>query len=247
MELTNQEDMVNELYNSNTEDKLDVSIENEDEENDENDSGWNDMESEIKELNLAWKNDSQFEKTKQGPYMKSKTPKSTYYDKYRPTGIFTKAAVGTKKITSFFTSSQPLDPNNLEEISDDSDSEPNSYTFMINRKANDLKKQLEQNHNKLMVKEYNYKRAIFEYFILLSKNNGHGKIKASLDVARKVFIDGNVWKAQKIRYLMKYWLLNDKLPLSRHGKHQKTIKIIDDEDIGDKCHIWIRSQNFKDL
>ncbi|CAG8761604.1 25472_t:CDS:2 [Dentiscutata erythropus] len=175
MELTDQEDMVNELYNSNTEDELDISIENGGEKN----SGWN-------------KYNDQFEKTKRGPYMKGKTPKSTYYDKYGPTGIFTKAAVGTKKITSFFTSSQPLDPNDLEEISDDSDSEPDSYTLTINRKANNLKKQLEQNHNKLTVKEYNYKRAIFEYLILLSKNNGRGKIKASLDVARKVFIDGNV-------------------------------------------------------
>ncbi|CAG8665918.1 23804_t:CDS:2, partial [Dentiscutata erythropus] len=211
MELTDQENIVNELYNSDTEDELDVSIENGGEKN----GGWN-------KYNELDKNDSQFEKTKRGLYMKGKTPKSTYYDKYRPT-----------------------DPNDLEEISDDSDSEPDLYTFTINRKANDLKKQLEQNYNKLMVKEYNYKRAIFEYLILLSKNNGRRKIKASLDVARKVFIDGNMWKARKIRYFTKYWLLNDKLPLSRHRKHQKTIRIIDDEDIGDKCHIWIRSQNFK--
>ncbi|KAF0442639.1 dde family endonuclease, partial [Gigaspora margarita] len=238
--------MVNEfseLYNSDTEDELDINNEH----GDENDSGWDDMESEIKELNLEWKNDSQFEKTKQGPYMKRKTPKSTYYDKYGPNGIFTKAAVGTKKITSFFTSSQLSDQNDLEEIEifDDSDSKPDSYALMINKKANDLKKELEQNHSKLTVKEYNYKRAIFEYLILLSKNNGHRKIKASLDIARKVFIDGNIWKARKIRYLTEYWLLNDKLPLSKHGKHQKTIRIINDEDIGEKCHIWIRSQNFK--
>ncbi|CAG8831287.1 5184_t:CDS:1, partial [Gigaspora rosea] len=116
---------------------------------DENDSGWDDtenMENEINELNLVWKNDSQLEKTKRGPYMKGKTPKSTYYDKYGPNSIFTKAAVSAKKITSFFTSSQPSDSNYLKEISDDSDSEPESYVHMINKKANDLKKHLEQNH-----------------------------------------------------------------------------------------------------
>ncbi|CAG8724465.1 10503_t:CDS:2, partial [Cetraspora pellucida] len=145
---------------------------------DEEDSGWDDTENIETEC---------------------KTPKSTYYDKYGPNGIFTKAAVGTKKITSFFnnvgpqiTNSQPLEPNELDEISNDSGSETDSYASEIN------------------------KRAIYEYLCLLSKNNGHGKIKASLE-----------------------------LPLSRHGKHQKTIRIIDDEDIKNKCHIWIRSQNFE--
>ncbi|CAG8665934.1 23805_t:CDS:2 [Dentiscutata erythropus] len=155
-----------------TEDELDVSIKNGGEEN----GGWNKY-NELNVSDLEWGDEDD----------------SGWDDmEIRPTGIFTKAAVGTKKITSFFTSSQPLDPNNLEEISDDSNSEPDSYTLMINRKANDLKKQLKQNHNKLIVKEYNYKKAIFEYLILLSKNNRREKIKASLDVARKVFIDGNV-------------------------------------------------------
>ncbi|KAF0369722.1 hypothetical protein F8M41_013439 [Gigaspora margarita] len=168
-DLTDQEDMVNEfseLYNSDTEGELDINNEHggkkegswnkynneldvsDLEWGDEDDSRWDNMESEIKELNLEWKNDSQFEKTKRGPYMKGKTPKSTYYNKYGPNGIFTKAAVGTKKITSFFTSPQLSDQNDLEEIeiSDDSDSEPDSYALMINKKANDLKKELEQNH-----------------------------------------------------------------------------------------------------
>ncbi|CAG8654000.1 12335_t:CDS:2, partial [Racocetra persica] len=75
--------------------KLDISDE---EWGDEDNSRWDYIKSKIKELNL-----------------------STYYDKYRPNSIFTKAAVKTKKITSFFTNSQPSNPNNLEEISDDSD------------------------------------------------------------------------------------------------------------------------------
>src|SRR4051794_11593020 len=67
-----------------------------------------DMEEEIKinqklkELKLEWKENVQLEKTKRGPYMKGKTPKSTYYDKYGPSGSFTKAAAGNEKITSLF-------------------------------------------------------------------------------------------------------------------------------------------------
>ncbi|CAG8795727.1 25272_t:CDS:2, partial [Gigaspora margarita] len=117
--------------------------------------------------------------------------------------------------------SQPLESNDLDidEISSNLESETNSYTYKINKKIEDLKKEFEQNHNKLTIKEYCYKRAIFEYLSLLSYNNGHGKIKASLEISQKVFINGE------------YWLLNNKLPQSRHGKYQKTIRIIDDEDI----------------
>ncbi|CAG8768886.1 38275_t:CDS:2, partial [Gigaspora margarita] len=202
------------------EDELNINIRNESKDvewGDKEDSGWDDIENIETELNLMWKNDSQLEKIK-------------------------RAAASSKKITSFFNNvesqvanSQPLESNDLDvdEISSDSESKTNSYTYKINKKIEDLKKELEQNHNKLTVKEYSYKRAIFEYLSLLSYNNGRGKIKASLEVSRKVFIDGE------------YWLLNDKLPQSRHGKHQKTIRIIDDEDIKSQCHIWIRSQNFK--
>ncbi|PKK55757.1 hypothetical protein RhiirC2_801582 [Rhizophagus irregularis] len=109
----------------------------------------------------------------------SKTPKSTYYDKYGPSGSLTKVAAGTKKITNFFN--------------------------------NNLKEQLEKQHNQLTVIEYNYKRVIFEYLTLLNNNNRREK----------------------------YWLLNNKLPESRYGKHQKMIRVIDDEDVAERCHIWI--------
>ncbi|CAG8707310.1 15191_t:CDS:1, partial [Dentiscutata heterogama] len=54
---------------------------------------------------------------------------------------------------------------------------------------------------------------------LLSNNNSRGKIKASLEIVQKVFIDSGMWKARTIRYFTEYWLFNDKLPSSRHGKH----------------------------
>ncbi|CAB5194307.1 unnamed protein product [Rhizophagus irregularis] len=85
----------------------------------------------------------------------------------------------------------------------------------------DLKEQLEKQHNQLTVVEYNYKRAIFEYLTLLNNNNGHGRIDISLEVARKIFIDGGVWKARKIQNLTKYWLLNNKLPESKIGNIKK--------------------------
>ncbi|CAG8845703.1 19016_t:CDS:2, partial [Gigaspora margarita] len=179
------------------------------------------------------KNNSQLEKIKCGLYFKSKTLMLTYYNKYEPNGSFTNATAGTKKITSFFNNiklqianSQPLESNDLDvnEISSDSESETNSYTYKINKKTKNLKKQLEQNHNELTVKEYNYKRVIFEYLSLLSYNNGCGKIKASLEVYERSLL---------------------MLLPSRHGKYQKTIRIIDDKDIKSQCYIWIRSQNFK--
>ncbi|CAG8634879.1 9973_t:CDS:2 [Dentiscutata heterogama] len=167
----NLEDEFGELYNSDREGELNVSDRKE-----SKDDSWNKYD----ELNVS----------------DLETPKLTYYDKYGPNGIFTKAAVGTKKITSFFNNIETqvinLQPNELDKASSDLESETNLYVYKINKRTKDLKKQLEQNHGTLTVKEYNYKRAIFEYFSLLSNNNSRGKIKASLEVARKVFIDGGV-------------------------------------------------------
>src|SRR5436853_2587601 len=33
--------------------------------------------------------------------------------------------------------------------------------------------------------------------------------------------------------------------ISFQGKHQKSIRLIDDEDVAEKCHVWIRDQNYK--
>ncbi|CAI2197823.1 876_t:CDS:2, partial [Funneliformis geosporum] len=40
-----------------------------------------------------------------------------------------------------------------------------------------------------------------------------------------------------------YWLQYNHLLISHQGKHQKTVRLIDDEDIAEKCHTWIRSQS----
>ena len=58
--------------------------------------------------------------------MKGKTPNSTYYDKYGPSGTFTKAAEGSQKITDFFQSKESENlPGDWEKIMDDEDDEDN--------------------------------------------------------------------------------------------------------------------------
>ncbi|RIA96561.1 hypothetical protein C1645_815245 [Glomus cerebriforme] len=67
-------------------------------------------------------------------------------------------------------------------------------------------------------------------------------MKASMEAMRLVFIGGGPYKARSIRYWANYWLHYNHLPVNHQGKHKKTIRLIDDEDIAEKCHTWIRSQ-----
>ena len=173
---------------------------------DDDDSRWDDLKNredenkiyqKLKGLDLVQKNDNKLENTKRRPYKIGKTPKSTHYDKYGPNGSFTKAAAGTKKITSFFmknntqiTDSQSSEPIKIDTLSDSESEVIDPYTYRINEKFQELKEQLEKHHDQLIIFEYNYKRAIFEYLTLLNDNNRHGRINASLEVAQKVFIDG---------------------------------------------------------
>jgi hypothetical protein len=152
---------------------------------------------ELTESKLTWKKNNQFEKMKRGQYLKGKTPKSTYYDKYGPNGLFTKAAADTQKITNFFkvSSIQDTESNsnnpNLDQTLSDSDDEAECCTYQIDERIRSLKEQLEKQHRKMSVIEYNSKRAIFEYLTRLDS----GKMHASLEAAKIVFVDGGPWKA----------------------------------------------------
>ena len=138
-----------------------------------------------------------------------------------------------------------MDQNTETESEQSESDEEDLYEInKINANIKALKEELEGHHNKMKVNEYNKKRAIFEYLKLLDKN-GAGKVKASLNAAQMVFIDGGVWKARQIRYWANYWLFHNALPTSFQGKHQKSIRLIDDEDVAEKCHVWIRDQNYK--
>jgi len=168
--------------------------------------------------------------------------KSTYFDKYGPSGCFTKAAKGTAKISTFMNihRSTPID---FEEILDDVEDEEQN-PLDLNEKIENLRIELKERQKSLSAAEYTKKRAIFEYLIRLD-DNGKGKMKASMESARLVFIESASYysyKARSIRYWAKYWLQYNHLPVSHQGKHKKTIRLIDDEDIVEQCHTWIRSQ-----
>ncbi|CAI2177240.1 12061_t:CDS:2 [Funneliformis geosporum] len=147
---------------------------------DDDGSRWEDeidfeKEKNIQLKELEWNADNEFEEKKRGPYKIGKTPKLTYYDKWSPSGSFTKSAIGTSKITSEQNESEEEDLYEMNKI---------------NTKIKDLKEELEGHHNKMK-------------------------------------------------------LLYNVLPVSFQEKHQKTIRLIDDEDVTEKYHIWIQDQHYK--
>ncbi|PKK65430.1 hypothetical protein RhiirC2_786171 [Rhizophagus irregularis] len=104
--------------------------------------------------NEDWDDDDN-KKIKREPYKIGKTPKSTYYDKYGPSGSLTKAAAGTKKITNFFNNSdtqatdlQLFNQDTLNDILSDTDSSDSesevvySRNYQITEKIKDLKEQI---------------------------------------------------------------------------------------------------------
>ena len=56
-----------------------------------------------------------------------------------------------------------------------------------------------------------------------------------MEVAQFVYVDGGSWKAHQICKITNCWLRYNKLPLSNKGKHQKTIRLVDDEDVAEGC------------
>ncbi len=219
----------------------------------DDDSGWEeDIDLKLAETNrerllgleLVWKKDAYLEKKIRGPYLIGPTKKSTFYDNYGPSGKWTKAAEDTPKLTNFFSlKNQEIVENetddDVEEIFIDSEYEWNFKEIKI--KIEGLKEELKNNQHKMSVIEYNKKRAIFE-MLKRVKKNGKGLIKASIEAAELVFIESHPYKARCIRVWTKYWLQNAQLPPTFQGKHQKIIRLVDDEDIAEKCQTWIRNQ-----
>src|SRR5947199_9897131 len=77
---------------------------------------------EEKNCELVWSDSAHLKQKKREPYLTGKTKKSTYFDKYGPSGCFTKAAKGTAKISTFFKKNQPT-PEDFEEVLDDMEDE----------------------------------------------------------------------------------------------------------------------------
>ncbi len=91
----------------------------------------------------------------------------------------------------------------------------------------------------MLAKEYVKKRAIFEYLVCLLK--GEKKMKASINVVNVIYNSNSKLTATWIQQIAKYQCINNVLSSFRQRKHQKISRIIDDEDIADMCHKWIRN------
>ena len=156
---------------------------------------------------------------KRDPYLVGLMKKSTYYDKWGPNGIYTVAASNTKNITEYFlpakdSSNNTPSPDIADEFSGilNNGNEEGGWTFKITlQKINILRTELEKSHKKMSIIEYNKKRAIFEYLQRLDKNN-RGKMDASMEAAKIVFINAGSYKATIIRKWVAYWLKTGHLP-----------------------------------
>jgi len=167
----------------------------------DNDVNWSDnLLNERKKVELVWSNNAYLERKKRGPYLTGKTKKSTYFDKYGPSGSFTKAAKGTKKITFLIKNSIPDD---FDKILGDSENDEQVNQYNLNERIEILKKELKEQQKVLTVTECNKKRAVFEY---LNRLDGKGKQRASMEAAQLVFIESAPYRARSIRYWANYWL-----------------------------------------
>ena len=118
----------------------------------DDDSGW--------DYDNGWDNDVNWSdnllneriglRKKRGPYLTGKTKKSTYFDKYGPSGSFTKAAKGTKKITFLIKNSIPDD---FDKILGDSENDEQVNQYNLNERIEILKKELKEQQKVLTVTE----------------------------------------------------------------------------------------------
>ena len=132
-------------------------------------------------------------------YLTGKTKKSTYFDKYRPSGSFTKAAIGTANILTLINKHKSI-PDDFDEVLDDMKNEEFNHTLLnLKERVKNLKVELKEKQKSLTVTEYNKKRAIFEYLRRLD-DNGNEKVKASMEAAKLVFIESALYRAKTIRY-----------------------------------------------
>ena len=153
------------------------------------------------DFGLKWRPDAKLEIEKRGPYKVGKTPKSTYYDKWEPSGLWTKAAKGTQKLESFFN----LQDESMQEGSQDISSDEEEASMFVQPSEDmvlSLEKDLKENFNGMLAKEYVTKRAIFEYLKHLLKEEK--KIKASMDTVNIVYNSNSKLTATWVQKIAKY-------------------------------------------
>src|SRR5437868_14643325 len=154
---------------------------------DENDSRWDEIDLPNEDENkskLVWSNNACLEQKKCGPYLTGATKKSTYFDKYEPSGSFTKAAKGTMNILTLIN--KQITQDDLDEVLDNMENEYNDQVD-INKRIKSLRIELKKNQKKSSASEFNKKRAIFKYLRRLD-DDGKGKVKASKKAAQLVYI-----------------------------------------------------------
>ena len=115
---------------------------------------------------LKWRADASLEKSRRGPYNIGKTPKSTYYDKWGPSGSWTAAAKGSPKLERFFNQAAAENNQQIESVHVSSDEE---FALPSENDVVSLEKDLEENFNRMSAQEYVKKRVIFEYLVRLLK------------------------------------------------------------------------------
>jgi hypothetical protein len=136
-------------------------------------------------------------------------------------------------------------PEMVDSSSSDTADEPppnfNTLDDKLQGLVNLLSKSKHQ--NTLTCFEYLQYTAIQQYLELIHVH-GARRIDASRRVAANLsqWKASTTWKAKTIRRWSTFWGRHGELPTSRRGKHQKTRSLIEDEDVQEKCMVWIRSQ-----
>ncbi|RIB05318.1 hypothetical protein C2G38_2219929 [Gigaspora rosea] len=172
-------------------------------------------------------------------------PKFTYYRKFGVFGTLTSAAKGIQKISNFFEPSftLPIHSALWSACSDNGESDNNreEASYELGDVIAQLQEDLIKNEKTLNAFEYNERRAVYTYFTRLY--DGHGKLKASENAARIVYINPNPYKYKRIRFLGNFYLRHESFLFSYHGRHQKCKRLVDDEDVALKCRQWIREES----
>ena len=148
---------------------------------------------------MVWSDNAYLETNKREPYLTEEIKKSTYFDKYGLSGLFTKAAKRIVKITNYLNKSTLDDFTKI--LNDTEDEKWNQ--LVLKEKIENLKIELQKQYKVLMMIEYNKKCAIFKYLRRLNENR-RGKAKASKEAAKLVYIEHAPFKARSIQYWTNY-------------------------------------------
>ncbi|RHZ76726.1 hypothetical protein Glove_194g52 [Diversispora epigaea] len=113
----------------------------------------------------------QIKKTKKAPYIGNST--ATYYRKYGPSGIFTKAAEGSSSINQYFTQKESnIAIETEEDLEESAESTQDEMNIESDNDNNTFSKQIEtlevilrQNKKKISAYDYLRYQAVYEFFI----------------------------------------------------------------------------------